>query len=1155
MAFHDFTGTRKQFREYGKIVSSLALTLFIVFATVYVAAPSNAVPEEAAATDSMSVFDDPSLDAAYEDLMAPEEVASEETAPVEEATSPEIDSPSIDGEAVEPSLLDGEAADPALAELTATEQMMGTMGMVSPMALTTGGNFECTPGKFYAINAQGDVYPVTYASGGFTTSQTSDTRFIPYYSNTQMNGLAIGAGGTTAFAYERTGSSIRVYEWTTGQESISASTATSFTVPATIRGESFGSGKFIAGGTNPVDSSGYYMGGYSTASTTTEKVIKEGYWKDGGTSQQWQSDWRYVWLGYYDYYGYPVYDWRDYGRYVTVENPDVWVPPVVETTTVTQVRFNLYKYDSLSNQTQYVGYVPVYETTGSVAGANGDLAFDQEGNMYILFHDSASTVRLVPVLSETLAEAEVGLGSNDRTANEYYEIKPQESTTLNVTGATGTQFNGLAFNYDGNIIVENSAYGDPPTMRLIDPNTGQVIARTDLPKTFQAWDSYYGYYYTENTWTYGTDLASCTGFPTVELKKDVESRVNEADQFKLEILRASDMTTPKVVGSATTEGTDLGVQDEQAGPVPAVSGKTYRIREVGASEPGSDQPPADLVDYQTTLRCVNTSTNSDVPVTRVAGTMNEWQFTVPTATRFDIPIVSCTYVNASAVTDVEWTKLGETRGGDPTPLRGTTWTLVRKDVAGDKSYTINDCFVEGSTDPKACLAGDVMDVNPAAGEFKLQGLPYGSYELTEATSPEGYKLLKEPVKFELNAQTAASKLLRLPDLLNELDLGELTWTKIDSNGKELSGSEWILTGPNDSGKEIAVTDNTGQSDYEGVDTDPRPGKFKVIDLDLGKYTLEEVKAPDGYIKRTAPVATLEITSTTPSADFGEIENVPNRIDWTKVDSEENSKVLGGSEWSLKKTGSTDTATVIADCVSAGCTGPDLNPTPGEFSLEAVPAGTYDLYESKAPAGYDLDDSVWRLEVMEDGYVLTAADGTSTKGTFTMSGGVALADIGEFENTATTGAVLWQKIGIPYLDQPDTVVLLGESEWELVPVSGDGGEATGDAMTVKDCVADTADGCTGLDKDPIAGQFNVDDLPLGWYRLVETKAPLGFLKDETPRFVQITSEARTFDAGQIKNELVNTQTLPKTGGMGVLPIIAFGSLLMLAGALYGRRQAH
>lgn len=82
--------------------------------------------------------------------------------------------------------------------------------------------------------------------------------------------------------------------------------------------------------------------------------------------------------------------------------------------------------------------------------------------------------------------------------------------------------------------------------------------------------------------------------------------------------------------------------------------------------------------------------------------------------------------------------------------------------------------------------------------------------------------------------------------------GSVTWTKVDETGVLLSGSEWKLVGP---GGEVAPVEDCEEGDAAqctGFDKDPAAGKFKVEGLAWGDYTLEEVKAPAGYVINTDP---------------------------------------------------------------------------------------------------------------------------------------------------------------------------------------------------------------------------------------------------------------------------------------------------------------
>lgn len=207
-------------------------------------------------------------------------------------------------------------------------------------------------------------------------------------------------------------------------------------------------------------------------------------------------------------------------------------------------------------------------------------------------------------------------------------------------------------------------------------------------------------------------------------------------------------------------------------------------------------------------------------------------------------------------------------------------------------------------------------------------------------------------------------------------------------------------------------DSTGSSTTSGADTtvyscgdalgkcdmNTEPGKFRVVDLADGTYTLTETVAPNGYTaggSYTVKIANGTATITDASGNAITDNKIPNArntgaILWNKVSSDSaNDKKLGGSEWKLTKTESfgwnattgkaeyTDIgiaqqqAITIIDCEAAAgnkCTAPtdadgkaqtiyDVDPVEGQFKLEGLDWGTYTLEETKSPDGYNLDSTV------------------------------------------------------------------------------------------------------------------------------------------------------------------------------------------------------
>lgn len=142
--------------------------------------------------------------------------------------------------------------------------------------------------------------------------------------------------------------------------------------------------------------------------------------------------------------------------------------------------------------------------------------------------------------------------------------------------------------------------------------------------------------------------------------------------------------------------------------------------------------------------------------------------------------------------------------------------------------------------------------------------------------------------------------------------------------------------------------------------------------------------------------------------------------------------------------------------------------------------------------------------------------------------------------------------------------LAGSVWNLV-------DPKDNAIKVEDCVADSADKCTGVDKDPVAGKFLVDDLKWGDYTLSELEAPEGyklaeieetftlngknleqvfdeaFVNEKAP-VIEPTPEPTTEPKPEPKPELPKTGTsaelLGMLGGGAVLLMLGGGTLVAI-----------
>ncbi len=219
----------------------------------------------------------------------------------------------------------------------------------------------------------------------------------------------------------------------------------------------------------------------------------------------------------------------------------------------------------------------------------------------------------------------------------------------------------------------------------------------------------------------------------------------------------------------------------------------------------------------------------------------------------------------------------------------------------------------------------------------------------------------------------------------------------------------------------AITNTTAKAADTRQDEDPKGGQFKVSDLTNGTYTLKETSAPNGFDVSKTKTYTIVIengqvtSSGLPSA--GNIENsrLTGTVNWKKTDETDTNKLLAGSEWKLYKTrnfswdngnavytetGSTDPVATIKDCVNSSektCSAQtgqytDRDGEAGKFSIAGLEWGEYQLIESKAPDGYNIDTTphVFRIG---------PAEGANVKGTWYTSSGFNPETTADYQKSA------------------------------------------------------------------------------------------------------------------------------------------------------------
>ncbi|MDF2145317.1 SpaA isopeptide-forming pilin-related protein [Knoellia sp. p5-6-4] len=450
-----------------------------------------------------------------------------------------------------------------------------------------------------------------------------------------------------------------------------------------------------------------------------------------------------------------------------------------------------------------------------------------------------------------------------------------------------------------------------------------------------------------------------------------------------------------------------------------------------------------------------------------------------------------------------WTKVGE--GGEP--LTGALFELSM----GEQLLKVEDNTGQAGYDG--------WDRDPAPAAYKVVGLDFGPWTLTETRAPTGYTA-GAPRTVTVDAGNPVATF----GAVQNTEDGRLAWSKVGEDGTSLAGAGFTLTTP---GQSVVVDDFTGQAGYEGRDRDPDTGEFLVDGLDFGTWTLTETTVPSGYAAGAA--VTVPLPRSGSILRLADIENTENgQASWTKVG--EDGRPLAGAGFTLTQ----DEQRIVVDDFAgqAGYTGPDTDPDAGEFAVHSLDFGTWTLTETTVPVGYAGAAAL----------------------TFTVDGDDSSAQIGSVVNSED-GRLGWSKVDGNGAALGGAVFRLGLGDQHL---------EVADNLGQSDY--------TGRDEDPAAGEFAVSGLDFGTWTLVETRAPAGYLLDEESRQVEVGASAAAVDAGVFVNVAVRgpvpqapalpatpsgSPSLAYTGVDGLPQLMGAAALLLALGAglwrLAGRRE--
>ena len=242
-------------------------------------------------------------------------------------------------------------------------------------------------------------------------------------------------------------------------------------------------------------------------------------------------------------------------------------------------------------------------------------------------------------------------------------------------------------------------------------------------------------------------------------------------------------------------------------------------------------------------------------------------------------------------------------------------------------------------------------------------LPFGSYYLKELSTDGHYILSDEkyPIVFEYAGQDTALVDIKANSgapIENKLLYGEIHGLKKDENGIGLAGA---LIGLFRADCTEFTTENAILTATSAED-----GSFSFARVPYGNWIVREIEAPTGFVlsEKTHPVtvdadgAVIEV----------EIENTRIRgtVQLTKTDRDYPDSKLTGAVFTIYCDSNSNKELDADDELVGTLTETGI----GVYEMSDLLYGGYFVKETKAPAGFYLDDNAYYFEIVEDGKTVT-----------------------------------------------------------------------------------------------------------------------------------------------------------------------------------------
>lgn len=293
------------------------------------------------------------------------------------------------------------------------------------------------------------------------------------------------------------------------------------------------------------------------------------------------------------------------------------------------------------------------------------------------------------------------------------------------------------------------------------------------------------------------------------------------------------------------------------------------------------------------------------------------------------PIIDLEVTNKLNTDSLSFTKTDGAGKG----LAGAVFKLKLVDGSGTAYSTVKQMYA----------------ISDDEGLVSFEDVPYGVYELTEVIAPEGYVRSNETYYVSIGDAVAEGKNIgSVPNSwTNSRTEKEFTVKKVSADGGEpLNGAVFQVL---DEGKKL----------IEGKTITTLNGGSDTVTLPLGKYFLQETAAPEGY-ELNEELIPFEVT--TNGRNTVTVKNTPKTGSLTIKKTDKGETPLLGAEFKIYAMGDADRENPIYTLITDSS---------GKAVKTGIPYGSYVAIESRAPEGYERDNTEHTFDIpqkAEDGTV-------------------------------------------------------------------------------------------------------------------------------------------------------------------------------------------